>query len=112
MLKDQHSDTSAEFSVPLHQSMLRPMLLLGAERELILALAIVTGVFIVSLFQLWAAIFGLILWAVGAWALTRAASFDPLLSKTFARSLRYCKLYKTAATPFASPRKFGDCPCY
>ena len=44
--------------------MLRPMLLLGAERELILALGIVAGVFIVSLFQLWAAIFGLMLWAV------------------------------------------------
>ncbi len=32
--------------------MLRPMLLLGAERELILALGIVAGVFIVLLFQL------------------------------------------------------------
>ena len=84
------------------------MLLLGAERELILALGIVAGVFIVSLFQLWAAIFGLALWAVGAWALTRAASFDPQLSKTFGRSLQYRKLYKSAATPFASPRKSGD----
>jgi type IV secretion system protein VirB3 len=84
------------------------MLLLGAERELILALGIVAGVFIVSLFQLWAAIFGLVLWAVGAWVLTRAASFDPQLSKTFGRSLQYRKLYKSAATPFASPRKFGD----
>ena len=88
--------------------MLRPMLLLGAERELILALGIVAGVFIVSLFQLWAAIFGLVLWAVGAWVLTRAASFDPQLSKTFGRSLRYRKLYKSAATQFASPRTFGD----
>ena len=70
-MADQSSDLGADFSVPLHQSMLRPMLLLGAERELILALGIVAGVFIVSLFQLWAAIFGLILWAVGAWVLTR-----------------------------------------
>jgi type IV secretion system protein VirB3 len=105
---DHSTDKGADFSVPLHQSMLRPMLLLGAERELILALGIVAGVFIVSLFQLWAAIFGLILWAVGAWVLTRAANFDPQLSKTFGRSLRYRKLYKSAATPFASPRKFGD----
>lgn len=88
--------------------MLRPMLLLGAERELILTLGIVAGVFIVSLFQVWAAILGLLLWAVGAWVLARAASFDPQLSKTFGRSLRYRKLYKSAATPFASPRKFGD----
>lgn len=88
--------------------MLRPLLLLGSERELILALGIVAGVFIVSLFQLWAAIFGLVLWAIGAWVLTRAASFDPQLSKTFGRSLRYRKLYKSSATPFAAPRKFGD----
>lgn len=107
-MANQSSDIGADFSVPLHQSMLRPMLLLGAERELILALGIVAGVFIVSLFQLWAAIFGLVLWAVGAWVLTRAASFDPQLSKTFGRSLRYRKLYKSAATPFASPRTFGD----
>lgn len=104
----QSTDDGADFSVPLHQSLLRPMLLLGAERELILALGIVAGVFIVSLFQLWAAIFGLILWAVGAWVLTRAANFDPQLSKTFGRSLRYRKLYKSAATPFAAPHKFGD----
>jgi type IV secretory pathway TrbD component len=37
-MADQTSDVGADFSVPLHQSMLRPMLLLGAERELILAL--------------------------------------------------------------------------
>jgi type IV secretory pathway TrbD component len=104
----QSTGADADFSVPLHQSLLRPMLLLGAERELILALGIMAGVFIVSLFQLWAAIFGLILWAVGAWVLTRAANFDPQLSKTFGRSLRYRKLYKSAATPFAAPQKFGD----
>jgi len=104
----QSSEGGSDFSVPLHQSMLRPLLLLGSERELILALGIVAGVFIVSLFQLWAAIFGLVLWAIGAWVLTRAASFDPQLSKTFGRSLRYRKLYKSSATPFAAPRKFGD----
>jgi type IV secretion system protein VirB3 len=107
-MADQSKDSGSDFSVPLHQSMLRPMLLLGAERELILALGIVAGVFIVSLFQLWAAIFGLALWAVGAWVLTRAANFDPQLSKTFGRSLQYRKLYKSAATPFAPPRTFGD----
>ena len=64
--------------------------------------------FVVSLFQLWAAIFGLVLWALGAWVLTRAANFDPQLSKTFGRSLRYRKLYKSSATPFAPPRTFGN----
>ena len=80
---------------------------MGAERELILALGVVAGVFIVSLFQLWAALFGIGLWVTGAWVLTRAAAFDPQLSKTFGRSLRYRKLYKSSATPFASPRTFG-----
>ncbi len=101
-------ENGSDFSVPLHQSLLRPMLLLGAERELILALGVIAGVFIVSLFQLWAAIFGVVLWSVGAWALARAANFDPQLSKTFTRSLKYSKLYKGSATPFAAPRKFGD----
>jgi type IV secretion system protein VirB3 len=101
-------DDDEDFGVPLHQSLLRPMLLMGAERELILALGVVAGVFIVSLFQLWAAIFGIVLWSVGAWALARAANFDPQLSKTFARSVRYQKLYKSAATPHATPKKFGD----
>lgn len=105
---NQRTDTDSDFSVPLHQAMLRPILLMGAERELLLSLGVIAGVFIVSLFQLWAAIFGLVLWAVGAWVLTRAASFDPQLSKTFGRSLRYRKLYKSAATPFAPPHTFGN----
>ena len=107
-MSEHNDDSGSDLSVPLHQSLLRPMLLMGAERELILALGVIAGVFIVSLFQLWAAIFGVALWLVGAWVLTRAANFDPQLSKTFTRSLKYKKLYKSGATPFASPRKFGD----
>lgn len=91
------------FDVTVHRSLTRPMLMMGGERELVLMLAMVCGIFIVSLFQLWAAITGVALWAAGVFALQRAGEKDPQLSKTFIRSLRFGKLLRAQSTPFAAP---------
>jgi type IV secretory pathway TrbD component len=67
-----------ELKTPIHESLNRPILLLGGERNLVLMLAVIAGVFILSLAKLWAALAGLVLWTVGQWTLSRAASYDAL----------------------------------
>lgn len=94
-----------DYSAPIHQSLVRPMLLLGGERTLVLMLAVIAGVFILSLHALWAAIAGVALWMVGMFALSRAGAYDQQLSKTGPRSLRYRKFYPAAATPHARLRE-------
>lgn len=94
-----------QWEIPVHRSLVRPLLLMGGERELVLMLAILAGIFILSLFKLWAAIAGVALWVVGIYALNRAAEHDPKLSKVLARSAKYMlkKHIPSAATPFALP---------
>jgi type IV secretory pathway TrbD component len=96
--------TSDETRTPIHESLNRPILLMGGERNLVLMLAVIAGVFILSLAKLWAAMVGLTIWTIGQWALARAASYDPQLSKTGPRSLRYRRHYPAQATPFGRLR--------
>ncbi len=91
--------------VPLHESLNRPLLILGGERNLVLMLGVIAGVFVFSLAQLWAFLVGILLWVVGQWALAVAAKYDPLLSKTGPRHLRYCGHYPAGSSPFAPHRE-------
>lgn len=94
-----------DFSVSVHPSLNRPMLLIGGERNLVLMLAVLAGVFIFSLMQLWATVVGITLWVVGIWVLSRAGTYDYQLSKTGPRSLRYKRFYPSASTPHAPNRE-------
>ena len=92
-------------TAPLHESLNRPILLAGGERELMLALAVICGVFIVSLAHVWAALLGITIWLIGHYALSRAAAYDPQLSRTGARSMRLRRHYAASATPFTQYRE-------
>ncbi|MGO9444010.1 MAG: conjugal transfer protein TrbD [Thiobacillaceae bacterium] len=97
-------DQSAQV-VPIYIALNRPILVLGGERNLVLMLGILAGVFIFSLAQLWAAALGVGLWVTGQWALALAAKYDPLLSQTGIRHLRYARYYPAASSPFAPDRE-------
>jgi type IV secretion system protein VirB3 len=90
---------------PIHDSLNRPILMMGGERQLVLALIIISGIFFFSLAKLWAAAVGIAMWVIGQWALTRAASYDDQLSKTGPRSLKYRRHYPAQATPFGKQRE-------
>lgn len=94
-----------DISAPLHESLNRPLLILGGERNGVLLLMVVAGVFIFSLHALWAAGVGIGLWVLGQFALSRAGAYDTQLSRTGARSLRFQRFYAAAAAPFAPTRK-------
>ena len=91
--------------VPLYTALNRPILVMGGERNLVLMLGVIAGVFIFSLAQVWAAVLGLVLWVTGQWALALAAKYDPHLSQTGIRHLRYARFYPAAASPFAPDRE-------
>lgn len=94
-----------DHSVPIHASLNRPLLVMGGERQLVLMLGVVSGVFIVSLGQLWSVIVGLTIWISGQYFLTRAANYDTQLSAVGIRHLKYRRQYLSSATPFAPHRE-------
>jgi type IV secretion system protein TrbD len=91
--------------VPIYSALNRPILVVGGERNLVLMLGVIAGVFIFSLAQVWAAVLGIVLWVIGQWALALAAKYDPFLSHTGIRHLRYSRHYPAAASPFAPERE-------
>ena len=98
-------DDLEEYSAPIHTSLNRPMLVLGGERKLVLMLGVLSGVFIFSLAQLWAAILGVLIWMIGQYFLSRAASYDPQLSQIGPRHLKYRRFYLSGASAFAKIRE-------
>lgn len=94
-----------DYSVPIHSSLNRPMLMMGGERQLVLMLGVTAGVFIFSLAQLWAAIVGVVIWVGGQYFLSRAADYDTQLSKVGPRHLKYKRQYLSSSTPFAPKRE-------
>jgi type IV secretion system protein VirB3 len=79
---------------PIHPSLTRPLLLGGAERELVLIFGV--GFHWVSL------TIATLLATAGHWALTRAAKYDPRLSRIYVRHVRY-QSYHPARPPIAAP---------
>ena len=90
--------------IPIHESLNRPLLILGGERNLVLMLGVLAGVFVFSLAQFWAFVTGIGLWVGGQWALAQAAHYDPQLSRIGPRHVRYRRYYPAASSPFAPPR--------
>jgi len=87
-------------AIPLHRALIRPILLLGAERELVLSTALLAAGLVFSVHQWWSVVLGGGLWLIGVAALQRMAKADPLLSQVLARQLRYQSWYPARATPF------------
>ena len=87
-------------AIPLHRALIRPILVLGAERELVLSTALLAAGLIFSVHRWWSVVLGGGLWLVGLAALQQMAKHDPLLSQVLARHLRYQRWYPARATPF------------
>jgi type IV secretory pathway TrbD component len=77
----------------IHTSLIRPILLMGAERELVLISAILAAVLVMSLERLLFTIVGIVFWSIGLVALRRAAKADPQFSRVYLRHTRYPAYY-------------------
>lgn len=80
-------------TIPIHLSLIRPILLMGCERELLLSSAIIAAVLVLSLERLIFTIAGVLFWGMSLAALQRAAKADPQFSRVYLRHARYRAYY-------------------
>src|SRR5437867_5554379 len=74
---------------PIHLSLTRPLLLGGAERELVLVNGTIIAALIFGVGFHWVSLtIARLLATIGHWALTRAAKFDPRLNRLYVRHVR------------------------
>jgi len=89
---------------PIHMSLTRPLLLGGAERELVLVNGTAIAALIFGVGFHWASItMAILLATLGHWALTRAAKHDPQMSRIYVRHVRYQEHYPACARAQAPP---------
>jgi len=90
---------------PIHQALTRPLLLFGADRELVLlsGLLIFLAVFM-SLSDMRgffiALPIGLFVWSLALWGLREVAKRDPHYRQIYIRSTNYDRIILPASTPF------------
>ena len=87
----------------IHPSLIRPLLLGGAERELVLMNGTIIAALIFGVGFHWVSLtVAALLATAGHWALTRAAKHDPRLSRIYVRHVRY-QSYYPARPPIGAP---------
>jgi type IV secretory pathway TrbD component len=88
----------------IHQSLVRPVLLAGAERPLAIANWITAAALILGAGTWYTAILGALLATAGHWVLVQAAKIDPQLSQVYVRHWRYQQdCYPARASIWAPP---------
>ncbi|MCK4442625.1 MAG: VirB3 family type IV secretion system protein [Sulfurovaceae bacterium] len=86
---------------PIYQAINQPVLLFGAERNLVIFL-IMMATMLIWMGGTWFTFFvGLIIWIVGIYYLREMAKRDPIMSSVFRRYQQYKHYYPAYTTPFA-----------
>ena len=90
----------------IHQSLVKPVLLAGAERPLAIANWITAAaIFFGGGLHWYTVTISTLLVTVGHWALVQAAKFDPQLSRVYVRHIRFQDYYAARAAISASPAR-------
>jgi type IV secretory pathway TrbD component len=84
--------------------MLRPMLLLGGERELVIMSGMLAGILVFSVGSLQIAVIGVLFWMGALFVLQRMAKDDADLSKVYIRHVNR-KVYYPATPHWTSPER-------
>lgn len=77
----------------LHQATLRPVMILGAERDLVLYTGLVLAIMMAALRSWWGTALGIGLWFAAMWVYRLMAQYDPQLFRVYLAHLRYRKFY-------------------
>jgi len=99
-------------AVPLHQSLIRPTLVLGADRDLIFALYMLVAIFLLALPWTWITVcMSALIAGIGHPALILLCKFDPDWRRVVIRHLRYQPVYLAGRHPLAErPRTVPAVP--
>jgi type IV secretion system protein VirB3 len=97
--------------IPIHRSLNRPHLLLGAERNLVLLTGVVTALLLFTgSISVTSILLAVAFWSGSFWALVRMGKADPQMSQVYQRHIRYRAWYSAhscidAALPDGSKPK-------
>ena len=86
--------------VPIHKSGIRPHLLLGGDRELVLLTGLMAGTLTVAAMNPLTAAIGIALWFGVLGALHLMAKADPRLRHVYLRARRYRSYYPAHSSPW------------
>lgn len=87
--------------VDVYESINRPNLLMGCEREPILVVAMMCAMLVFALLTFWSIVLGVGAWLVAIYTLRKMARADPMMTRVYSRHLRYAPFYP------AQPRVTG-----
>lgn len=79
--------------VLFHQSINRPNLMMGCDRELFLMSSIICGVMAFSIMTLWGVMLAAVIWPCAVWSLSRMAKADPIMRKVWRKHVQYKPYY-------------------
>jgi len=81
----------------VRQSLLRPLLALGGERELVFGSGMIAAILALSLGDIMLAALGIGFWLLSLFVLQRMAKHDPQLSRVYLRHVNTTTFYPAAA---------------
>jgi len=87
-------------TIKVHAALNKPNLLLGAERELMLIVGMLSALMIFIAMTWQTFIIGVALWAILSMLLRMMAKADSLMSKIYLRQLKYKDFYMAHSSPF------------
>jgi type IV secretion system protein VirB3/type IV secretion system protein VirB4 len=88
-------------SIPIRQSLLRPELVLGGEREPVMLstlLSLITGVVGAVSFSWVVVLASILFWSGSIWMFRRMAKADPLMTRIWLERIGYSQNYYPAGT--------------
>ena len=97
-----------KIAVPFHQSLIKPVLYAGAERELTILIAFSSMIIWIAGKDFISIILAGLFWLIGIFLAQMAAFIDPQMTRIFIRHLRYQDRYRaTEQADRAGKRKMG-----
>lgn len=88
--------------ITIHGSLARPRLILGADRELVISLGLISAVLVFALVTWWGILLGIFLWLAGVALLVRMGKADPLMRQIYLRHVKYQAFYRAKAGALGS----------
>ena len=79
--------------ITIHPSVDRPRLILGADREMVIFVGLISAILVFALVTWWSIMLGIGLWLVGVALLVRMGKEDPQMRKVYLRHVRYQAFY-------------------
>lgn len=84
----------------IHRALSRPILLMGADRELVLVTGLAAIILIFVVLTWYAALFGIAIWTTILGLLRMMAKADPMMRRVYLRHVSYQHHYRPTSSPW------------